>query len=34
MPEKKYTAEFKIKVILTIVQGGIKSSMPFVPTST
>lgn len=24
MPKKKYTAEFKIKVILTIIQGGDK----------
>ena len=34
MPKKKYTAEFKTKVILTIIQGGTKSSMLFVPTST
>lgn len=33
MPKKKYTAEFKTKVILTIIR-GIKSSMSFVPTST
>ena len=33
MPKKKYTAKFKTKVILTIIQ-GIKSSMLFVLTST
>lgn len=34
MPKKKYTAEFKTKVILTIIQGGAGSSMLFVLTST
>ena len=34
MPKKKYTAEFKTKVILTIIQGGTGSSMLFVLTLT
>lgn len=33
MPKKKYTAEFKTKVILTIIRGA-GNSMPFALTLT